>query len=184
MRQTKIPTAKLVDMLLHRAEEGNGSAQCNLGVMYCSGQGVEQDYVEAAGWFHLAAAQGNTSAQCNLGVMYRNGHGVTRDYAEAANWFRLAADRGVAAAQYNLGVMYSVGVGVREDPVQAAKWLDLAVARAGPERKSSYSEVRKELVSRMTPQQIKEAQRLTRGWKPDHEVEQKQKRRAHSAGSG
>jgi TPR repeat protein len=39
------------------AEQGNASAQNNLGVMYGKGQGVPQDYVQAHMWLNLAAAQ-------------------------------------------------------------------------------------------------------------------------------
>ena len=38
------------------AEQGDGSAQNNLGVMYENGQGVPQDYVQAHMWFNLAGA--------------------------------------------------------------------------------------------------------------------------------
>ena len=39
------------------AEQGDASAQFNLGFMYGTGQGVSQDYAEAARWFRLAAEQ-------------------------------------------------------------------------------------------------------------------------------
>jgi TPR repeat protein len=37
------------------AEQGNGRAQFSLGAMYDRGQGVAQDYKEAAKWYRLAA---------------------------------------------------------------------------------------------------------------------------------
>ena len=40
------------------AEQGNASAQYNLGVMYANGRGVPQDYAEAMKWYRLAAEQG------------------------------------------------------------------------------------------------------------------------------
>ncbi|MSO73363.1 MAG: sel1 repeat family protein, partial [Rhodospirillaceae bacterium] len=55
------------------AEQGNASAQYNLGLMYDNGQGVTQDYKEAVRLYGLAAAQGNASAQSNLGLMCGNG---------------------------------------------------------------------------------------------------------------
>ena len=39
------------------AEQGNVAAQNNLGVMYDSGQGVTQDYIQAHIWFNLAACR-------------------------------------------------------------------------------------------------------------------------------
>ena len=39
------------------AEQGNSTAQYNLGAMYSQGQGVPQDYNEAAKWFRLTSIQ-------------------------------------------------------------------------------------------------------------------------------
>ena len=41
------------------AEQGNADAQGNLGLIYVTGQGVTQDFKEAAKWYRLAAVQGN-----------------------------------------------------------------------------------------------------------------------------
>lgn len=180
MPYIKNTNKNVLSTLLRRAEEGDASAQCNLGVMYGSGHGVSQDYAEAANWFQLAAEQGNASAQCNLGVMYRNGHGVKQDYAEAANWFRLAAEQGIAPAQFNLGVMYCEGVGVLQNHVEAYKWLSLAVSHATADRQSKYSDVRKEVELKMAPQQIAEAKRSARDWKPLNAARHRQRDRAIS----
>ena len=44
------------------AEQGDASAQYNLGVFYDNGLGVSQDHVRALMWFNLAAAQGKEGA--------------------------------------------------------------------------------------------------------------------------
>jgi hypothetical protein len=75
------------------AEQGNVTAQYNLGVMYAKGRGVPQDDAEAVKWYRLAAEQGNVTAQYNLGVMYAKGRGVPQDYVQAYVWFDLAASR-------------------------------------------------------------------------------------------
>jgi uncharacterized protein len=41
------------------AEQGNALAQSFLALMYYGGQGVAQDYRQAARWYRLAAEQGN-----------------------------------------------------------------------------------------------------------------------------
>ena len=79
------------------AEAGYADAQYSLGYMYSTGEGVPQDYAEAAVWYRRAAEQGDTSAQVNLGYMYDMGQGVAQDYAEAAVWYRRAAEQGDAA---------------------------------------------------------------------------------------
>lgn len=78
---------------LHKAEAGDPQAQYNLGVMYDIGQGVPQDYTEAAKWYTKAAEQGHADAQLKLGVMYAKGRGVPQDYAEAAKWFTSVAEQ-------------------------------------------------------------------------------------------
>jgi len=76
------------------AEQGDASAQNNLGWMYEKGQGVPQDYKTAVKWTTLAAEQGDADAQFSLGVMYDNGEGVTRDYVYAYMWLYIAARNG------------------------------------------------------------------------------------------
>jgi hypothetical protein len=63
------------------------SASC-----YENGQGVPQDYREAAKWYLLAAGKGQAGAQFNLGVAYANGAGVAQDYVKANEWL-LSASR-------------------------------------------------------------------------------------------
>jgi TPR repeat protein len=78
------------------AQQGNASAQFNLGFRYDNGQGVVQDYVEAVKWYRLAAQQGNASAQYNLGLMHAKGKGVVQDYVKGHSWFNLGAASGNA----------------------------------------------------------------------------------------
>jgi TPR repeat protein len=94
--------------------------------MYDSGQGVPQDDAEALKWYHKSAEQGNDSAQRNLGLMYAKGQGVPLDYVLAYMWFNLAASQG---------------------DENGKKGRDIAAKS-------------------MTREQIAEAQRLAREWKP------------------
>ena len=76
---------------LHKAaKQGDAFAQFNLGVMYYNGDGVPQDYSEAAKWYRKAAEQGHAKAQSNLGVMYADGKGVPKDYVKAYMWLEVA----------------------------------------------------------------------------------------------
>jgi TPR repeat protein len=104
------------------AEQGDPSAQGNLGFLYEEGHGVPKDYVQAAAWYRKAADQGLAYAQGNLGFLYEKGHGVPQDYVQAVAWYRKAADQGDAYAQSNLGIMYENGRGVPQDYVQAVAW--------------------------------------------------------------
>jgi len=81
-------------LILPLAEQGNASAQLNLGLMYYNGQGVPQDYKEAVRLYRLSAEQGDASAQYNLGVMYDNGQGVLQDYVSAHMWWNICGSSG------------------------------------------------------------------------------------------
>jgi len=52
------------------AEQECAPAQCNLGLCYQTGRGVEQSQQEAVKWFIRAARQGDKTAQHNLGLHY------------------------------------------------------------------------------------------------------------------
>jgi len=105
-----------------QAEAGNSKAQSVLGAMYANGEGVPQDYAEAAKWWRKSADQGYAKAQYNLGLLNENGIGVPKDLAEAARWYRKAADQGYADAQSNLGFIFCNGEGVQQDYTEALKW--------------------------------------------------------------
>jgi len=76
------------------AELGNAKAQCQIGLMYASGDGLAQDNAEAVKWFRQAAEQGLPEAQSVLGLIYAAGKGVPQDEVEALVWFNLAARAG------------------------------------------------------------------------------------------
>jgi TPR repeat protein len=153
------------------ASNGLDVAQYNLGILYFTGRGVEQDHEEALRWLKQAAEQGHTAAQFNVGVLYFNGQGAapswqniwpvslwtrSRNRAEAARWYERAASAGHAEAQYYLATMYQEGTGVDRDPVQAHFWAQAAQENdhrlAGP--------LLEALEDGMTPDQIGEARRL------------------------
>jgi TPR repeat protein len=130
--------------------------------MHYDGHGVRQDYEEAAKWFRLAAEQGNAEAQFTLARQYAHGEGVPQDYKEAVKWYRLAAEQGDADAQVNLGILYVIGHGVPQDYVQAHTWFNLAAATGDADGAKARDKVARE----MTPEQIADAQRRAREWKP------------------
>jgi uncharacterized protein len=51
------------------AEQGNASAQHNLGFMYRNGLGVPENDVRAYVWFSVAAAQGHEDARTNRDII-------------------------------------------------------------------------------------------------------------------
>ncbi len=75
------------------------------------------------------------------------------------------ADDGIAHAQLSLGIAYALGRGVPYDLVQGYKWLSLAASAytTGADR-SRAIEARDLVATKMTSQEITEAQRLARDW--------------------
>src|SRR5262249_17059142 len=106
------------------------------------------------------AEQGDARAQYHLGTRYFRGSGVAQDYAEALKWFRLSADQGNPDGQGALGSMYYMGKGVPQDYVLAHMWFNLSAARGGS------AEPRDSISHQMTQEQIAEAQKLAREWRP------------------
>ncbi len=128
------------------------------------------DYETALREFQPLAEQGDAGAQYNLGLLYRQGLGVPQDDAEAVKWYRKAAEQGDATAQSRLGIMYGKGEGVPQDYVQAHMWFNLAASQLPPgEDRDSAVGNRDDVARQMTPDQIAEAQRLARQWKPKPE---------------
>ena len=90
--------------------------------------------------------------------MFAKGIGVVQDYVEAVRWYRLAATQGHADAQTNLGFMYGNGRGVPMDVVRAHMWFNLAAAKGDADAVKN----RDFAASKMSPQQMAEAQKLAR----------------------
>ena len=84
---------------------GHVGAKCNMGVMFCMGQGVESNNMAAISLFSELAFQGNSAGQNNLGCM----HHRRNELKEAEDWFLQAATQGDIIAQQNLNVMRGTG---------------------------------------------------------------------------
>lgn len=150
------------------AEGGFSIAQNNLGSMYRFGEGVSKDYDKSMKWYLKSAAQGNATAQFNIGAMHERGDGVPRDSIEAVKWYRRAAEQGHEFAQNNLGAMYADGIGLPKSRVDAYKWFNLAAANGHANARRNLVEIEKDLTSN----EIAEAQRLTRAFRPRLESSQ------------
>jgi hypothetical protein len=129
----------------------------------------EGRYATALRLARSPAAEGDARAQSVLGLLYYHGHGVPQDEAEAMKWFRNAANRGDARAQYQLGLFYANGYAGETDNVSAHMWFNLAAVRfpaSDISYRSAASRNRDLVAERMTHDEIAEAQKLAREWKP------------------
>ncbi|KAF9134822.1 hypothetical protein BGW39_005732 [Mortierella sp. 14UC] len=106
---------KDVAPLVLKATRGDAGSQVELGDMYKTGNGVEQDYEAARYWYLKAANQCDPLAQSNVGDLYRLGLGTDVDHSTALSWYQKAADQGSASGQCKLGLMYEYGLAVEMD---------------------------------------------------------------------
>ena len=101
--------------------------------------------------------------------MYRKGRGVPQDAAGAVAWYRRAAEQGHARAQYNLGGMYRKGRGVPQDAAEAHMWLSIAASRSTGAEREQIVTARAAVAARMTPTDLREAERRARAWHAAHQ---------------
>ncbi len=121
-----------LDELRVAAEKGDAEAEFTLAGLYYKGEGVQQDYNEAAKWYIKASEQNLWKAQFNLGAMYEDGLGVPQSYKKAVEWFTKAAEQNDPSAQFTLGLIYHNGEGVPQE-LQARNAL---VCRSSHARRS------------------------------------------------
>jgi TPR repeat protein len=82
--------------------------QFEQGLKYATGQGVQQDDVQAVSWFQKAADRGYAEAQSDLGEMYANGRGgLAKDDAQAVSWYQKAAAQGYTQANVAIADVYA-----------------------------------------------------------------------------
>jgi len=122
---------------LAKAGHGDADAQFGLGLKYSTdtGEGIAQDFAQAAEWYHKAAVQNHALAQFNLSVMFASGQGVAQNDTTALMWTRKAAEGGDAGAQFKLGSRYHrasmdrLQMDSAESRIEAYKWFHLASAQ-------------------------------------------------------
>lgn len=144
------------------AEQGDPSAQFNLGLMYLKGHGVKMDGTQAVVWLRMSALQGLDVAEYSLGQSYYFGWGLAKDDQQAAHWILKAADQGLASAQHDVGLLYDRGEGVPRNSQQAYFWWLLASARGNQSAIKARDSIEREL----SATQRAEAQSAASKWQP------------------
>jgi len=118
-----------------------------------------------------SALKGDAEAQFELGKNYETGRiGLPKDLVQAERWYRASAEQGDPYAEASLGLLYQFGKGVRADAVQALMWYEIAIARASASDRDSIVDLRNDIVSGMTADQIAEARRRALAFRVDNKV--------------
>lgn len=112
------------------AVNGHPRAQAEMGALYLSGEGVLQDFSEAADWFRQAARQGEAEAMYQLGKMTQSGWGMDDSPVEAYVWLNIASARGEErAARDRDQVMKMLSAEQLKNAQLRARELDQAIPR-------------------------------------------------------
>ncbi|EFC35961.1 predicted protein [Naegleria gruberi] len=95
-----------MEWLLKSVDQNNNTnALFNIGYMFETGLGREQNYSEALEWYEMAAEQGDPEAQFTVGLFYEFGKGVEKDEEQAREWYWKAARCGHADAQKKIELL-------------------------------------------------------------------------------
>ena len=152
-----------IQPLRAQAERGNVEAQFALAQAYDRGRDVPVDEVEAVRWYARAAEQGDAFSQFVLGNNSWNGRGMPKSEQAAVWWWQRAAAQGFAPAQSSLGrALITGGQGVLPDKTHAYLWLALSAGQGDQEA----DQQRATLVKQLQPDQLAQAKRLVKEWKP------------------
>ena len=95
-----------------------------------------------------------------LSQCYHFGLGTSKNKAKAEYFLRLSAERGVQDAQTSLSISYLNGDGFPQDYIKAYAWANIAAIYAS--EKDAAKPLRDYILSKMTPLQIEEGQKLSK----------------------
>jgi TPR repeat protein len=141
---------------------------------------------QAAVLLRKASELGNSEAQNALGELYRQGRGVPKDFELSARYFAQAAQQGEADGAKNIGLAFARGEGAERNLVQAYFWLSIAAMdsisqtaeqfntfiaeKMGDPLMGDPGALRDKLARSMNTEEIADAQRRVREWRPTIQV--------------
>ena len=109
-------TRRAIELWTEAAELGSIEALYNLGVLYYTGEGVEQDEVKGIQFYKKAAMQGHVLSRNNLGCHEYDAEESTdkKNYDRAARHFLISAKMGWKDSLGNIKVMFMEGLATKE----------------------------------------------------------------------
>lgn len=149
-----------VKTVQQRAANNDLQAQLELADRYYKGDGLKQDYAQAAHWYKKLAETGVANAQLTLGLMYAKGDGIKQDDAQAIHWLMQAAEQRIPTAQYLLGIANAEGRGVKQDLVKAYMWFEIAAAMDN----ENAIDARQTLEKKLTANEVAMGDQLATEW--------------------
>ena len=108
--ENNVPSAdSAADRILSAALNGSIEDQYMLAILLETGDGIEQNFSSASGWYKKAAEKGHLKAMHRLGLLYMSS--PMKDNSQAIYWLTLASERGHAPSRFQLSIMYERGLG-------------------------------------------------------------------------
>lgn len=118
--------SKAIQNLFYLTQNGNADAAYELGRVYYTGNGVDEDNERAIEYFQIAYDLGSMEAAGELGFIYLTGDHVQKNEVKGIELIMQAAESGNALAQYQLGSCYEYGEGCEESVEHAEFWYQKA----------------------------------------------------------
>ena len=142
------------------ASSGHIQAQINVGLKYEKGEGTNIDKEKALYWYSQAAFNQNDVAQFRLASLLQHEFGK---FKESHFWFLKSAQSGNPEAHLALATNFILGRGVKKDLTLAHVSCNLATILSRDIGSISRSiQLRTELETKMTLDQIKRAEQFSR----------------------
>ena len=160
---------KYIFWLTSAAEQGLGSAQCNLGAEYVTGTHVEKDLKKALDWMEKAKEnnipQAAGAAEEILEMLRKEQYEKKlqeldaeqllslgqeyfqrEDYKHAVPYIEKAAQTGLPAAQAMFGAWYAKGIDIEGQEIEpdlekAQYWMEKAAAKGAPNAQESLQNI-------------------------------------------
>ncbi|MDZ4261861.1 MAG: tetratricopeptide repeat protein, partial [Pseudomonadota bacterium] len=160
-REVKADYNAALKLFKAASDKGHPTELNSLGIMYSKGLGIPKNDSLAYEFYKKAADQGFDIAYFNVGSYYFDGNrGKKRDYRIAKEWYEKAAAQGVPSAFYLLGWIYGEGKLQQPNLVLGYALTNVAASNGG-EMILETIQYREQLQTRMTREQIEEAQSLS-----------------------
>ena len=142
------------------ALSGHIQAQVNVGLKYEKGEGTNVNREKAIYWYSLAALNQDDNAQFRLASLLQEESGKAK---ESHFWFGKSAELGNPEAHLALATNFILGRGVEKNLTLAHVSCNLATFLSRDIRSISRSiQLRTELETKMSTDQIKKAEQLSR----------------------
>lgn len=106
-----------------------GTEEFKMGCAYGSGNGYNQNDLEAFNYYKKAADMGHARAMCYTGLMYENGKGTDKNPSMAVTYFEKAALSNDAYGQFLFGDRLVDGTGCEKNVQIGVAWLEKAAAQ-------------------------------------------------------